>query len=243
MNEENIQTSTEDTLIVNPSETEKIDNIEANNDIDYKTKFSESSKEALRIRDENIRLKNEMDELRRQPELNGGNYTDNSEQIIPGFDHLSDEEQKNLIAYTDSIKQATLRELNKNPAIANATRQYNESVWNEAFNEVSSQYPDLADFKDEFKANHFNPTSVPTNVKELMTQTAKLYLFDKSEARGIQKGIEMAGRLDIERANGGDKTPQTERTLEDWQQLQISNPVKFAQESAKFNDDMKSGKL
>lgn len=236
MNEEINQTSNEDVQVTNPIETVKDDNIEANNDIDYKTKFSESSKEALRIREENIRLANEIEELRNRPEPNGGNYTDNSEQIIPGFDHLSDEEQKNLLAYTDSIKQATLKEVYKNPAIANATKQYNESVWDSAFAEVSSTIPELAKIKDEFKANHFDSNNVPSNVKDLMSKAAKIYLYDNAEKIGIQKGIEQAGRLDIERANGGDKTPTTERTTEDWEQLRYSNPVKFAQEYKKSQE-------
>lgn len=243
MNEENIQTSVEDTLIVNPPETEKIDNIEANNDIDYKTKFSESSREALRIRDENIRLQNELESLRRQSESNGGNYTDNSEQIIPGFDHLSDEEQKNLLAYTDSIRKATLNEVYKDPAIARAKSQYNESVWNEAFGAVSEQYPELKEMKDDFKAKYYNENNVPTNIKELLGDVSKIYLFDKAKEIGAKQALEQAGRLDAERANGGEKTPVTSRTLEDWQQLQLSNPAQFARESAKFSDDLKSGKL
>lgn len=236
MNEESIQTSVEDVQATNLPETEKIDAIEANNDIDYKTKFSESSKEALRIRDENIRLKNELEETRRQAESNGGSYADNSEQIIPGFDHLSDEEQKNLLAYTDSIRNSTLKEVYKDPAIANAKKQYNESVWNEAFSEVSAKIPQLASMKDEFKANHFDPNNVPSNIKDLMEKTAKIYIYDNAEEIGRQKGIEQAGRLDIERAHGGDKTPAVERTPEDWEQMRISNPVRFAQEYRKSQE-------
>lgn len=236
MNEENIQTSVEDVQVTNLHETEKIDTIEANNDIDYKTKFSESSKEALRIREENIRLANEIEELRIKAESNGGNYANNSEQIIPGFDHLSDEEQRNLLAYTESIRNTVKNELYKDPAIARAKIQYNESVWNEAFNEVSSKIPQLADMKDEFKANHFDPNNVPSNIKDLMEKAAKIYIFDNAEEIGRQKGIEQANRLDIERAHGGDKTPAVERTPEDWEQMRISNPVKFAQEYRKSQE-------
>lgn len=237
MNEETIQTSVEDTQIVNPHETEKIDNIEANNDIDYKTKFSESSKEALRIREENIRLANEIEELRNKPtESNGGNYTDNSAQIIPNFDLLSDEEQKNIVAYTDSIRQATLKEVYKDPAIANAKKQYNESVWNDAFNEVASQFPELTDSKDEFKAKYFKQDNVPSNIKELLSDVAKIHLYDKAKEIGLKQGIEQANRIDTERSNGGDKSPKTERTIEDWARLQSENPVKFAQEYRKSQD-------
>lgn len=244
MNEENIQTSTEDVTTTNPLETEKVDAVEANNDIDYKTKFSESSKEALRIREENIRLQNELEALRNKTaETNGGNYTDDSEQIIPGFDHLSEEEKQNLLAYTESIKKAALKELYKEPAIASAKQQYNELAWDKAFMEVASQYPELNDSKDEFKAKYYNPNNVPTNIKELLGETAKIHLFDRAREIGMKQAMEQANRIDVERANGGDKTPASERTLEDWQQLQRSNPAQFAKESAKFNEDLKSGKL
>ena len=243
MNEENIQTSAEDVQDTNLPETEKVDTIEANNDIDYKIKFSESSKEALRIREENIRLQNELAEARKLAESNGGNYANNSEQIIPGFEHLSEEEQKNLIAYTESIRNTVKSEIYKDPAIANAKRQYNESVWNEAFNEIASNYPELKEQKDDFKSKYFREDNVPSNIKELLGDVAKVYLFDKAREIGAKQALEQANRIDLERASGGDKEPSSSRTLEDWQHLQRTNPAQFAKESAKFNEDLKSGKL
>ena len=223
-NPDNIETET----------TENIDTSNANTDIDYKKKFSESSKEALRIREENIRLANELESLKNTTtESHGATYSDSTEQIIPGFDLMTEDEQKNLLAYTDSIRRSTLDAIYKDPAIADAKNKYNEGVWESSFQEIASKYPELKDNKDEFKAKYFRADNVPSNLTDILGDVAKVYLFDKAADIGAKKAMEKADRLDTERSNGGDKIPSPERSTEDWFRLSQDNPVKFAEEYRK----------
>lgn len=217
-----------------PEKTENIDTSNANTDIDYKKKFSESSKEALRIREENIRLANELESLKNTTtDSHGATYSDSTEQIIPGFDMMTEDEQKNLLAYTDSIRRSTLDAIYKDPAIADAKNKYNEGVWESSFQEIASKYPDLKDNKDEFKAKYFRADNVPSNLTEILGDVAKVYLFDKAADIGAKKALEKADRIDTERSNGGDKIPSPERSTEDWFRLSQDNPVKFAEEYRK----------
>jgi hypothetical protein len=97
---------------------------------------------------------------------------------------------------------------------------------------------------DEFKTKHFNKDNVPSNIKEIMTQLAKSELFDKAKDLGSKEAQEQAStRIDIERAGGGDKSPKTVRSIEDWHKLAQDNPAKFAKMSSEYNSDMESGKL
>ena len=235
----NNQTSM-DATNANPNETitettdQTVDNGTTQPEIDYKTKFSESSKEALRLRDETIRLANELELARKQSEqTQGATYSNNSEQSIPGFEHMSEDEQKNLLAYTDFITTKTAERIYSDPVIAEAKKKYNESVWLNKFDEISDKYPDLKGYKDDFKNEFFNPDSNPSNLSEILERGAKVFLFDKSADIGAKKALEQAERIDIERSGGGDKAPTQERTSEDWERLRISNPVKFAQEYRK----------
>ena len=215
-------------------QTENIDSSNANTDIDYKKKFSESSKEALRIREENIRLANELESLRNSTtESHGATYSDSSEQIIPGFDMMSEDEQKNLLAYTDSIRRSTLDAIYKDPAIADAKKKYNENVWESSFNEVSTKFPKLKELKEQFKTEYFRPDQSPSNLEEIMTKGAKEFLYDHVEEIAVKKALEKAERIDTERSNGGDKIPSPERSTEDWFRLSQDNPVKFAEEYRK----------
>jgi hypothetical protein len=240
MNEDNTIEILKDATDANPDniETESTENIDtstANTDIDYKKKFSESSKEALRILKENIRLANELESLRNSTttDSNGATYSDNTEQIIPGFDMMTEDEQKNLLAYTDSIKRSTLDAIYKDPAIADAKKKYNENVWESSFNEVSTKFPKLKELKEQFKTEYFRPNQNPSNLEELMTKGAKEFLYDHVEEIAVRKAQEKADRIDTERSNGGDKIPSPERSDEDWFRLSQDNPVKFAEEYRK----------
>jgi len=231
---QDVDTTTNQTETITEQTDQTINDSTAHTEIDYKTKFSESSKEALRIRDENIRLQNEIELLKNTPKDDkGAIYSNDSEQIIPGFDMMSKEEQDNLIAYTNSIRNTVTQEIYKNPAIAHSVQQYNENVWNGSFEEIASQYPELKTHKDEFKSKYFRADNVPTNIKEILGDIAKVYLFDKARDIGAKQAIEQADRIDTERAGGGEKAPAPERTIEDWQRLQKENPVKFATEYRK----------
>lgn len=245
MDDTNNQTSNMDATNANPVETitettaQTIDHSIANTEIDYKTKFTESSKEALRIREENIRLANELAEFKKNSEFsqnNGATYSNNSEEIVPGFSSMTKEEQDNLLAYTDLVTKRALDGVYKDPAIAEAKNKYNESIWLGAFENAASQYPELREHKDEFKAKYFRNDNVPSNIGEILNDVAKVYLFDKARDIGAKEAIEQTNRIDVERAGGGDKVPSPERTIEDWDKLRTSNPVKFAQEYRKSQD-------
>lgn len=241
------QTSPEDVVTTNPQETvtEPTANIEtpnADKDIDYKTKFSESSREALRLLEESRAKDAEIERLKNLAE-SGANYSNNPEPLYPGFEDLGEDEKKNLLAYTNTIKANTLSEVYKDPAIAFAKKSYNEQVWNEAFEATATEYPALRETREEFKAKYFKADNVPSNIKDILKDVAKIHLFDRAQDMGAARAVEQANRIDIERAGGGDKTPKATRSLEDYQKLAESNPAEFAKQSKQFNEDLASGKL
>jgi len=208
--------------------------------IDYKTKFSESSREAQRLLDE-LKAKDAELERVRQTE-SAPTYRDDPD-FYPGFDQLSEDEQKNLIAYTNSIKEKVKQELYSDPAISDARRSYNERKWDAAFDQAATKYPELRDAKDEFKTKYFRDNNVPDNIGSILEDLSKVYLFDKAKDLGAQEALEMANRIDIERAKGGDSTPTASRSLEDWAQLANSNPAQFAKLAEEYKRDLESGKL
>lgn len=220
-------------------------------EVDYKKKFSESSKEAQRLLEENKKAQEELEKLRDQygnypgneSDANYSDKKDDDEPLYPGFENLSEEEQQNLLSYTDGIKKQALKEIYKDPAIVSAREQSNERAWEAAFNEVSSEIPDLKEISSEFKSKYFKKDNVPSNIKEIITQLAKSELYDKAKDLGAREAEERSSRIDIERSGGGDKTPKAGRTMEDWQKLAQSNPAKFAKMSKEYNEDLSSGKL
>ena len=258
MNEDTTQTSEEDVKVeaeetteANPQETgaeitenPTEENADESQDVDYKVKFSESSKEALRLRE---RDKENQAEIERLTNLSKEEISDargdDSENLYPGFENLSEEEQNNLVAYTDSIKKSALEGIYKDPAIAYAKQSYNERTWDSAFDKVTSEFPDLKESKDEFKSKYFKADNVPTNIDDILKDVAKIYLYDKAKDTGAKEALERADRIDTERSSGGDRTPTATRSLEDWNVLAQSNPAEFAKHSKQFNEDMASGKL
>lgn len=227
-------TTVETTITEQPTEPE----------IDYKKKFSESSKEALRLLDEVKAKEKEIEDLRKATEQSGGNYTETTDEpLYPGFETLSDDEKRNLKAYTDSITKKVRDELYSDPSISFAKESFNEKRWNESFEKVANQFPELRESREEFKKQYFNPSNVPQNIDDILGQLSKVYLFDKARDMGAKEAIEKASHIEIERASGGDKTPKASRSLEDWHKLASSDPVKFAKLSKEYNEDLASGRL
>lgn len=219
-------------------------------EVDYKEKFSQSSREALRLLDEAKEkerlLAEAQDEIDKLKTSSGGHSTiqQEAEELFPGFNILPEDEQQNLIAYTDSIQRNTLSKVYKDPAIAFAKQTYNEKRWQDAFNSVSEKYPELKQNKDEFKQKYFNAGNVPDNIDSILEDLSKVYLFDKAKDLGAQEAAEKNSHIEIERANGGDKTPQTSsRSLEDWTRMAEENPAQFAKMAPQFREDLQSGKL
>lgn len=236
----------------NPSETggentpKNNDGTTADGDIDYKTKFAASTTENQRImaekkaiEDEKARVEAELAALKSEK---GGTSYGNEAEVIPGFDLLGEEEQKNLLAYTKSIEDRTLNRIKQDPAYAFARKTLNENKWEQAYGEVAKEFPDLS--KDEFKSKYFKAdVDVPNNIGDLLKDLAKIELYDKAKDLGAIQALQQNDRIEIERAKGGDKTPTSSRTIEDWQRLATENPAKFAQLSKQFDADMASGKL
>jgi hypothetical protein len=200
--------------------------------VDYQKKFAESSKEALRLLEETKRL---------EAELAAKANIAPTENLYPGFEQLEPDAQANLVAYTNLVTKRALEGVNSDPAIKFAKEQYNISKWESAFGTVASKYPELN--KEEFKSKYFKKDVVPDNIENILNDLAKIELFDKARDLGATEEKKKAERVELERATGGDKTPQATRSLEDWQRMQRENPAKFAQLGKEFNADMSSGKI
>jgi hypothetical protein len=246
--EQDIEQTPKDVEETNPEGTQTTETTEQNpidhtqEAIDYKKKFSESSSEALRLFEENKRKDEEIERLRKLSE--GASHSNNSEELYPGFGNLEKEEQERLVRYTEGIRKSAVADIYKDPAISHAKSIYNKSKWEEAFQSVVSQYPEIKQNEDEFRKKYYRPDNVPENIGELMPDLAKIHLFDKAKDLGAKEAEERNNRMDIERAGGGDKTPKhTSRSLEDWNRLAQTNPAKFAKLSKEFKADMDSGKL
>jgi hypothetical protein len=248
--EETKGTEVEETTKKTADETVKNESSESidTQEPDYKKKFTESQKEALRLRQEVEDRERELKAFLEKPsETVDTTYGDDSESLYPGFNMLSEEEQKNLVAYTEGIKKKALADLYKDPSIAFAKESYNEREWDSAFNKVTEKFPEIKESADSFKSKYFKKgKEVPSNIQEILTDLAKVHLFDRSRDLGAKDAeAKMANRIDVERQQAGDKSEpkQTSRSLEDWYRLQRSNPAQFAKLSEQFKKDLESGKL
>ena len=212
--------------------------VEAEPQTDYKAKFAESSKEAIRLYEENKRLAEEL-----AAKGNVSEKEQTTEDLYPGFEQLDAEAQANLIAYTNMVTKRAKEDIYKDPAISFARRNYNENKWDKAFAEVSGKYPDLNSSKEEFKNKYFNPNNTPDNIDTILEDVAKIYLFDRAKELGVKEEQARGNREDLERSTGGDKTPTATRSLEDWQRMAQDNPAKFAKLSKEYHDDLTSGRI
>jgi len=216
--------------------------------VDYQKKFSESSKEALRLVELQKEKDAEIERLRRELELKDNDNSQdagyqNANDIYPGFENMDEDTQRSIIAYTDNITRRVEDKFLKNPAIAHATKQYNEQVWDSAFAKTIQEYPELANSKDEFKSKYFNVNNVPENVESILKDVAKIHLFDKAKEIGAKEATDMSNRVDSERSTAGNKDTSVNRSLEDWQRMSQENPTEFAKKSKEFNEAMDSGKI
>ena len=221
------------------STNETIENVAST--VDYQKKFSESSREAQRLLDENKKLKEQF-ELKDKAEQQ---YIapQNTDNYYPGFEDLDEDAKNNLIAYTNTVTKRALEEINKNPAIAYATKQYNEQVWDSALQKTIEEYPELVNSKDEFKSKYYNVNNVPQNIESILKDVAKIHLFDKAKEIGAKEQSEKQNRVDTERTTAGSKDPTVKRSLEDWNRMASDNPLMFRSLSKEFNNDLSSGKI
>jgi hypothetical protein len=154
--EKNDQTPVED-VQTNPQGTEQTETTAnpteevAPPEVDYKTKFSESTREAQRLLEELKAKEAEIDAIRARESERGTSYGNNSGELYPGFEELGKEEQERLLSYTNSIKNKVKEDVYNDPAIAFSRQLYNEKRWNEAFDQAATKFPELREAKDDFK--------------------------------------------------------------------------------------------
>lgn len=201
-----------------------------------KAKFTASAQEAIRLKHELDRVKAELEAKTEAHEPINQPYSD---ELYEGFSDLDDDAKQNLLAYTENVKRRVTQELYKDPALAFARRTYNEKRWDDAFAEIQSSYPDIKANAAEFKANYFNPENVPENIAEILNDVAKIYLWDRAKEIGASEERDKAGRLEIDVATGGEKTPPVRRSLEDWHYMSQTNPAKFASLTKEYEEDSK----
>lgn len=220
--------------------TEQMDTVNplAVSEVDYKLKFTESSKEAQRLYAETQRLQKELEARQTAQEESISSYTEET-NLFPGFESLDEDAQKNLLAYSDSIK----KQIYQDPAISFARQAYAEKQWNDAFDATAEKYPELKDSRNEFKSQYFNPNNVPSNISEVQENLAKMYLFDRAKDLGASEERQKAERMELERSNGGTKEANTGRTLSEWSRIAQENPQKFAAMKDQYEADLQSGKL
>jgi hypothetical protein len=210
---------------------------EGEQSVDYQKKFSDSSREAQRLYEENKKLKEEL-ELKANAHIE-----QDTENLYPGFDTLDEESKNNIITFSNAVSQRAAEQLKKDPAYAFALKQYSENKYNSALDKTISKYPELASFKDEFKAKTYNPAVVPENIETILDDLAKIHLFDKAKEIGAKEAEEKLQRVDLERNSVGSKEPTVKRSLEDWSRMASENPAKFASLSKEYESDIKSGKI
>lgn len=207
--------------------------------VDYEVKFKESSKEALRLLEENKTLRAQ----KATQDAIEATQGQTMESLYPGFEQLSQAEQANILAFSEGLTKKVRDEFNKDPSIAFARKNYNEATWDHGFNAVLAQYPELAESKDEFKTKYFNVNNVPENIDSILMDVAKIYLFDKARSLGAEDEKSRQSRIDTERSTAGDRTVKASRSLEDWNRMAQDNPAKFASMSKEYHADVESGKL
>jgi hypothetical protein len=215
--------------------TEETDTLQTDESpsIDYEAKFKQSAREAQRLYEENKRLQ-ELANQKREEEFTTP-PTDVSD-LFPGFEHLDEDAQRNLLAYTESVKRKAVEEVYKDPDLQYIKTEVKEKRWNHAFEEVANELPDIKDHSADFRAKFYNPnvSADPSVLKEL----AKSYLYDRAEEIGARKERERTNRVDLEDIGGGVKAPTTtSRSTEEWLQMSRTNPAKFASLKKEFEED------
>lgn len=232
-NPNSFEEEVEDATIANP-DTEP-QRTETEEEMVPKSKFTASAQEAIRLKHENDRLNAELGKVQEET-VNNSSY---SEELYPNFGELDEEAQNNLLVYTKNIERNVRNEINKDPALAFARGIYNEKQWDDAFHSVSEQYPELQKNGEDFKTKYFNPNNVPENIGEILNDVAKIYLFDKVKEIGAEEERKKSNRIELETTTGGERTPVSRRSIEEWQELARTNPAKFAKLSEQYEEDSK----
>lgn len=219
---------------INEDNLETIDSL--NDEQVIETNVTETDRYTEREKQYYARIKKLEEELKDKETVNNSSY---SEDLYPNFAELDEEAQNNLLVYTKNIERNVRNEINKDPALAFARGIYNEKQWDDAFFQVSEQYPELQTSRDDFKGKYFNPNNVPDNIGDILNDVAKIYLFDKVKEIGAQEERKKSNRIELETTTGGERLPVVSRSIEDWHELARTNPAKFAKLSTEYEEDSK----
>lgn len=179
---------------------------------------------------------------------NPANDNSASDTLYEGFEHLPEEERKNVLGLTNAIKDQVKSEITDTPVFQEHAQRVNETKFDTAFNMVAAAYPELMDKQKEFKAKYFQPNNVPDNIEQLIEDMAKIFLYDTAHNRGVEEGIEKANHVDdalrTDGGSGGENlSGNTHKSLLEWDTLRRTNPAKFASLAQQYDEDMASGKL
>ncbi len=167
--------------------------------IDYKKKFSESSAEALRIREENKRLSQEKAEL----EAKLSQRDDDTS--------LSREYDMDLLSETEKAILKNQKKLEKELQLMKE-----EKAWAEDFGKAVKQFPKLADRADEFKEFCYQyPKTIDAPT------LAKAFLFEEPQE---EKPTPKKG---LEKPSSGSRQPQSGMSIEDITRLRTSDPKAY----------------
>lgn len=239
----NSQTKENGTQENDNSKNANVENVAST--IDYQKKFSESSKEALRLLEVEKLKDIEIERLRQELVLKDTTRetVSNTNNNYPGFENLDEETQNGISSIISLAKKQAVEELRKDPAYAYALKQHNELTFDNALQKTISKYPELAESKDEFKSKYYNVNNVPTNIEQILGELAKSHLFDKAREIGARELTETNQHIELERSTAGKKESTARRSLEDWTRMQQEEPQKFLSLSKEFNDDMNTGKI
>lgn len=217
-------------------ETPKTD--DTKHEDDYKTKFSESSKEALRLLD--VLKSNGIDPETGKP-LPKEDDTQNrsafrgeqpqqptvpltEEQLkttIPGFENLTDSEKELIRDTKATVKQiAELKNL--------VAELYDEREYGKQFKTLSSkpEWKTLAEHSEEFKEYAYKSE----NLQVPMETLAASFLYKKG--LGNKPKEVKPQPTGLEPGSGGGKQGKSDQdgyTLEEMNRLRISNPKKYMQ--------------
>lgn len=215
--------------------------------VDYRQKYIASAKGANALLEENKKLKADLAEAAKTDPAGTSTLQPTTPvqptSLYPGFENLPADEKDAVTVFADTVTQKTLEQVNSNPALSFAEKQYNESRWEEAFTLAAAEFPELASIKEDFKSKYFHPNHVPENISEIINTMAQAELYQKMKQSEPEATPQTEGRIEMEGPTGGDKTPPTSRSLQDWEHLARTNPAKFASLKSQYEADVSSGKF
>ena len=194
-----------------------------------KKKLSASSREALRLLEENKKLKEQLAELSQKVSP----ATPASEILakeLPDWELYSDDQRELLVKVFELSRLEALKTVQSLPEFKIARELYEKTKWQEEFEEVVKDYPELKEKEAEFKEFAYQPENREVSLSLL----AEAFLFKQAEERGMKKEAEKLARKGLERPTGGSKEIIEEMTEEDWLRLAQTNPSEFKKRGKEF---------